>query len=286
MDLSNYSSLVRSIDPRYPTNLAIVFISTITGGIFFLISIVQGAGIQASFSSGLAAAFSVFLTWALSREIDPDHDLSAFVGLALVLPGYWLLGRPSLLLILSLLILIRTINRSTGLPAKILDSLLLLGLGTWLSFSGYPIFGILTAIMFFLDSRLPPPFPRHLYFSLLMVGITLISVFYLKPGLPRIIITGNELIYLSIIVILYLPLIISSRDITSVCDYTEEKLNPLRIQTTQIFALLTGMIVWLLQGISGLISVIPLWAAVVGVSLYYLFTIIYDIFRISLNHSS
>jgi hypothetical protein len=279
MRLSDISSLVRTIDPKYPTNLAIVSISTITGGIFLIIGLIQNLGIQASFYSGVTAGFSVFLTWALSREIDPDHQLSAFVGLGLVLPGLWFLGSPNLLVIFSLLILARIINRSTGQPAKFLDSLLILGLGTLLSFSGYPVYGILIAVALFLDSRLPNPNRRHLYFSVLMAGITLILAFSSELGFPNISIAGNELVLLSIIGVLYLPLIISSRKSESMCDFTNEYITPVRIQTAQVFLFLSGMIVWLLQGTSGLVSTFPLWCAIVGVSLYYLTTELYRTLR-------
>jgi hypothetical protein len=84
----------------------------------------------------------VFLAWVLCRELDPDHDLSAFVAVGLALGGLFLWGLTRLVVLLWLILILRVVNRTMGLPAGILDSLAVLGLGIWLSFGGNWGYGV------------------------------------------------------------------------------------------------------------------------------------------------
>jgi hypothetical protein len=179
MKLSDFTSLGRiPIDPRYPTNLAIGALSlvvTIAGTLWRLLS---GLALLESALWGIGAGLVVFLTWALGREIDPDHDLSAFVGAGLVLIALLFLDIPALLVVLWLLTVLRIVNRTVGLPAKPLDSLAVFGLGAWLTWQGYWMAGLITAAAFLLDGLLSPPLRYHLFASGLTLVITVIlSVF-------------------------------------------------------------------------------------------------------------
>ncbi|MGD9316838.1 MAG: hypothetical protein PVG56_08400, partial [Anaerolineae bacterium] len=98
MKLADFTALGRNpLDPGYPTNLAIAALTVvvaIAGAVWRLIS---GVALLESALWGIGAGLVMFLTWALGRELDPDHDLSAFVGAGLVLIALLLAGAPSLL---------------------------------------------------------------------------------------------------------------------------------------------------------------------------------------------
>ena len=179
MKLSDITALGRTpIDPSYPTNLAIAALSLIVAIAGAIWQMISGAALLESVLWGIGAGFLPFLTWALGRELDPDHDLSAFVGAGLVLIALLLPDMPSLLMILWLLLVLRTVNRSVGLPAKPLDSLGVLGLGAWLTWQGYWMVGLMTAVAFLLDGLLSPPLRHQLFFSGLATVITVIlSIF-------------------------------------------------------------------------------------------------------------
>jgi len=279
MKISNYSSLVRVVDPRYPTNLAILTLSTLTGGVLFLVSFYQGDDLVDSIIVAVVIGLTVFLTWALGREIDPEHELSAFVGLALVIAGYWLFEAPNLMTVFAMLLLLRLLNRTTGSAPKLLDSLSILGLGAYLSFKGDWILGLLTAAVFYLDSRLPSPKQEHLYFSGIMAAISFGTIIILKPPAPQFAVNLVELLFVLCTVLLFTPLIGSSRDIDFACDLPGEKINPRRLQTCQIFSLSAAVLVWLFYGISGISDLLPLWAAVIGVSLAFLSTSLFNKIR-------
>jgi hypothetical protein len=268
MPLSNITAIARAIDPNYPTNraIALVTLAVIIGGT--ILQLIAGGQLLQSVSWGVAAGLAVFLAWALARELDPDHDLSAFVATGLALIGLHFLDLPGLTALFWVIVLLRIVNRTAGLPATILDSLLVLGLGSWLTWQGEWIYGLITALAFLLDSRLSPPHRRHLLFGVIALVITVILF---GGRLPRV---GepSPAIVLAVLVmsVLFVPVIIASRELTTVSDQTNEPLNPRRVQAAQGIALLTGILAVWWNGYPGLVSFMPLWAAMAGASLYRL----------------
>ncbi|MGD8968241.1 MAG: hypothetical protein PVI07_12095, partial [Anaerolineae bacterium] len=142
MKISDVTSINRAIDFNYPSNraIAIVTILVVVGGAFS--ELLSGGGWGESILWGVNAGLSVFLTWALCRELDPDHALSAFVAVGLALVGLVLWGLPRLAVILWMIMVMRIVNRTTGLAAGLLDSLAVLGLGSWLSLEGNWGYGV------------------------------------------------------------------------------------------------------------------------------------------------
>ena len=268
MSISRITAIGRPIDPNYPTNraIALLALAVIVGG--SVLQLIAGVQLVQSISWGIEAGLAVFLAWALARELDPDHDLSAFVAAGLALIGLLFLDLPGLTALFWMIVLLRIVNRTAGLPATILDSLLILGLSSWLTWQGEWIYGLITALAFLLDSRLSPPHVRHLLFAAIALVITVILF---GGRLPRV----DELspaIALTVLVMsaLFLPVIIASRELTTVSDQTNEPLNPRRVQAAQGIALLTGILIAWWNGYSGFVSFMPLWAAMAGASLYRL----------------
>ena len=212
----------------------------------------------------------MFLTWALGRELDPNHDLSAFVGAGLVPIALLLVDTPSLLTMLWLLLVLRIVNRTVGLPAKPLDSLAVLGLGAWLTWQGIWIAGLITAVAFLLDGLLSPPLRIHLLASGLALASTVIlSIFQgdiAQENGPTLVVV----IASAVMAGLFLIVIATTRELKAVGDATGQMLNPRRVQAAQVLALLTALLLAWWAGASGLITLLPLWAAMIGVGLYRL----------------
>lgn len=270
MNFSDYSSLFRIVDLRYPTNLVIVILSTLAGGAQFIIRLYQSKDLTDSIVAAIPIGITVFLTWAIGREIDPEHELAAFAGLILVVPGYWLLGSPNLLAVISMLMVLRLINRTTGGTPKMLDSLALTGFGGWLTFRGDWIYGLLIAAGFLLDSRLPTPKNQNLIFSGIMALLTVLIASISGTDLPQINPSIPELFFVAVVVLLFIPLIKQSRYIDVFCDLPGETINPLRLQVSQIFAISTVSFVWILKGKIGFIELLPIWSSIVAVSTVFL----------------
>ena len=271
MKLSDLTSLGRiPIDPRYPTNIAIAALAlvvTIAGTLWRLLS---GLALLESALWGIGVGLVVFLTWALGRELDPDHDLSAFAGAGLVPIALLLVDTPSLLVVFWLLLVLRIVNRTVGLPAKPLDSLAVLGLGAWLTWQGYWMVGLVTSVAFLLDGLLSPPLRTHLYLSCLAFVATVVLTIF-QGGMAME--TGPTMpVVISSVAMagLFLILIATTRELEAVGDATGTLLSPRRVQAAQVLALLTALLFAWWDGASGVVTVLPLWAAMVGVSLYRL----------------
>ena len=271
MKLTDFTALGRTpIDPSYPTNWAIAALALVVAIAGAIVHLLTGAALLESVLWGIGAGFLPFLTWALGRELDPDHDLSAFVGTGLVLSAFLLPDMPSLVLILWLLLVLRTVNRSVGLPAKPLDSLGVLGLGTWLAWQGYWIVGLMTAVAFLLDGLLSQPLRYHLFVSGLAFVITVaIAIFHgdmaMESG-PTIPVVISSVVLVGLFAIV----IATTRKVEAVGDATGEVLNPRRVQAAQVLALLTALLFAWWDGESGVLALLPLWAAMAGVGLYRL----------------
>jgi hypothetical protein len=271
MKLTDITALGRTpIDPSYPTNRAIAVLTTVVGIAGATLRLLKGTAPLGSALWGIGVGLAVFLTWALGRELDPDHDLSAFWGAGLVPIILLLVGATSLLLILWLLLVLRLVNRTTGLPAKPLDSLGVLGLGAWLTWQGHWMVGLMTSVAFLLDGLLSPPLRRQLFASsLALLATVILSIFQGGMAME----SGPDMLVVvfSIVVAgLFLPVIATTREVEAVGDATGEVLNPRRVQAAQLVALLTAVLFAWWAGASGLITLLPLWAAMIGVGLYRL----------------
>jgi len=76
--------------------------------------------------------------------------LTPFAALAAPLT-WWIARVDSVLPLLWLILILRFVNRSTGLPPKLTDALGLILLAGWLSWARMPLFGILTGVVLVLD---------------------------------------------------------------------------------------------------------------------------------------
>lgn len=263
MKRTDISSLGRPLDSEYPTNRAIGLVTllvTIAGLIWQRLS---GVPWLDSALWGAQAGLTGFLTWALCRELDPDHPVAALPAAGMALAALLARGLPELAVILWLLVLSRVVNRTTGLPAGVLDVLGLMGLTGWLSLQGNWGYGVITVVAFLLDSQLPDPARRQLLFALLSAIITA-GAATLGEGLPReapSLMGGLIALGLSL---LLLPVVLAAGSVDSVGDETGERLTPVRVQAAQVLALLAGVESAFAGGPNALVALSPLWAAVLG----------------------
>ncbi|MFW6115934.1 MAG: hypothetical protein ACOC7Y_02610 [Chloroflexota bacterium] len=261
----------RSIDLSYPTNRAIAVVSFLVMVGAVLLQRTAGAPWLQSLLWGAQAALSIFLAWVLCRELDPDHDLSAFVAAGVALGGLLLWGLPRLAVIFWLILVVRVVNRSMGPPAGVLDSLGILGLGIWLSLQGHWGYALVTALVFFLDGRLPTRAPRQLLFALSgALGTAIVAVVGADPpwdGAP----SPLGVLIAAGICVLFLPVIAAAGTVSSMGDQTGEPLKPVRVRAAQLIALLVGVHAAFLGGLPAQGALMPLWAAALGASLHRLY---------------
>lgn len=267
MRIKRLSSITRSIDLNYPTNRIIVEIT-----LLFLLGtagfqLILGKAISSALYSGLIAGASVFLAWAFARELDPDNELSAFFAAFLGCAGFLFFPSPFLLALFLEILLIRIVNRSTGLPSKTSDSIAVLLLSGWISSQGNWIFGLFTALAFFLDSFLPEPNRQNRIFGVIAFIVSLLA-FIRTPGKESILLNAELGLFILTAVLLFIPQVLSSRKIKSRGDLTGIPLDSLRMQAAQLTAMLSAGLSAVLGGVAGAESLMPLWGAILGISLY------------------
>ena len=156
-----YTSIARPIDPAYLTNRALLIILPIVALLSAGLSYVDDLAIG-PLSAAFSGALTAFAAWALTRELAPDYDGAAFVALAFAWVANIAFGARLVMLLFVAMVLARVVNRSTGLPLRLLDTLGVLGFCTWAATSTQqPLILLVASLAFFLDARLEDPLRRH-----------------------------------------------------------------------------------------------------------------------------
>ena len=272
--MNSISALGRPVEFNYPTNLAIVILSVLAIVAAFVFRLVGGLAMIDALGFSLSVGLATFLGWAVGREVDPDYEVSAFFGAILAFIGMLILdARLSILALFLSMQLIRILNRTTGLAALIPDSIFVLFLTAIVVFVDSWTFGMMSATVFLLDSRLPKPVSRHLLFAGLALIVMVIGIL-VAGGLDIQAQALTQLYVIGMVVtgLLVLLVILGSRHIRSVGDVTGELLTPIRVQAGQLIAMLTSVHFALWQGNAGVDALLPLWAAMLGAGIYRVLT--------------
>ncbi|SES87280.1 hypothetical protein SAMN04488587_1393 [Methanococcoides vulcani] len=266
MDIYRISSIGRPLDPGYPTNRLMIRISAIVLVAASLFHLSLNNTISISIIYGITAGISVFLVWAISREIDPDHEIAAFVPVILSFIPVILFGIHPVLPLLWLLLLLRIVDRSTGLKAGIFDTIAVFLLSVFLTYQMTWMFGILAATAFFIDSRASSPNKVHLIASILMLAASIFSISIVNNTAIADISLMETTALLSM-AILFIPSILDSRKLKSKGDMTGESLDTLRVKMGKILFLITA-ILFLLIDIEYAHLWPLLWCVAAGIGLY------------------
>lgn len=273
------SNLWRVLDPRVLSNrLILLFAGAVTIGVG-IYRLANGANPTEAVIQAAAAGVFAVLAWALGRELDPDHNLPAYVAAGLSVLALFVLGTPNLLLTVTVIAMLRLVNRTTGLPARITDSLLIIALvGVVVARDGFWVIGPVVAAAYLLNALLiQPDRPNSFYFTLLTLLVTAAAAalfptaeWTLRFDAPL----GGSL---AITALAYLVIVL--RDparIEAVGDWTGRPLSHQRVQAAQLLALVAALAVLLWDYAFGLMALSPLWAAIVGVIMRRTVQILYD----------
>ena len=120
-------TLGRSIDLKYPTNQIILAASLLLAIIAYFIT--------GEISNSLQMGGSLFLTWALVREIDCKREYAAILAAIFTILNLFIPFKVSLGIIFLMILLLRSLNQITGKKGTVIDFISLIGLSTYLSYS-------------------------------------------------------------------------------------------------------------------------------------------------------
>ncbi len=262
------TSLGRPVEPKYPTNKAILLLMPMAALTAGVLTFMQGAGIRESSTGALVASLTVFGCWALGRELAPDDDPAAFIGVALSLTAWWWWPSPSLLLLFVAVALARVVNRSTGLTARLGDSMIVTALVIWAMVSlQRPLVGLVAALAFVLDAHMADPNRRQWLFAILCVASVVVQTSFVES--PKLALTfrmSPQYVIAAVTLVAFLAVSFGLRGVSSLGDIGGLALDPARIRggmlVVWLLALQTG-----LQSPSALEAAMPVLAAMAGVVL-------------------
>jgi hypothetical protein len=263
-----YSSLGRPLDPDYPSNRAVLILVPVLATAAAILAWILGVPTLDGLLRGARVGLAAFASWALAREIDPDHDGSAFLAMAIGTAAIMTYPDTDILIAFWLMAILRILNRTTGLPARWLDSIVVAGFSIWMLWTYDLILGFVAGMVFILDGALSEPLPRHRYFGL---GLILLGVvrWLTGTGSQAQHILGINLLWGVIPALLFVPLFLRSSSIESVCDMTDRLVNARRIQSSQIVAVITALV--LAQRVpAGIESAALVLASLLGAGLYFI----------------
>lgn len=263
-----YSSLARPLDPRWPTNRAVLILMPVAAAILAVVGpATPGLAGSSRVWAAASAAAVVLGAWALAREIAPDDQRGAFFAMACGLAALILVPSVSLALLFTTLALTRMLSRSVGLPARTLDGMAVLVLTGWSMASTRSLgVGLVVGAGFALDAVLPGGLRRQWGFAALsfaFVGFLAVTaqapVGPLEPSLVAIVAQVAA-------ALLFITLILRTRSVRATGDATESPLSTLRVRCGMAAAL--GMAIQaplFAEGSGGFSALV--WACIVGVAI-------------------
>jgi len=269
-DTEGLSNLGRPVDPNYPSNLFVILASVGSFLGFGLSSYFSGGSALGSLGFAAGSFLSVFLAWALAREVDPDYHLTAVLVVGGQVAAIVFNGVPSLLLPFWALFSFRVLNRTTGLKAGPIDNLLSAGLGIWLGYSLSWVVTAVGAVIFLADGVMDRPNKTQFIPGILMAAGSG-YFFYREPaiwsgfsGFPI------KLAMVLVISALFSLVIYDSRKVSSTGDLTGEILSTARVQFTQFLALMVALLIPLWNGVAGFHESVTFWAVLGSAAVIHL----------------
>ena len=234
--LYRFTSIARPIDPKYPTNRVVLILAPLATVVAVLVNVLTGG------SDTLALAISVAIgtvgVWALTRELAPDDNAAAFFGMLFAFAAMLLTGPAALVPLFVAVLLVRIVNRTTGSPPRVFDSISVTGLSIWASGQlGDPLIALAATMAFFLDASLARPARYQLLFGTLCLGASMF--FILRDGveMPAMAELEGLAFWASVVVLgAYSIVVFSPQRLVSAGDIDEQPLNVPRVRAGMFIA--------------------------------------------------
>jgi len=256
------TSIGRPLDPGYPTNRAVLVLLPLAAVVAGGFAAAGGAGLADVAVGAGGGALAAFGSWALAREIAPEDEIvAAFGAMALGFAAFLFL-EATLLPVFAALFYARVVNRSTGLAATGLDSLIVTALALFAAWrAGSPWPAAAGAVAFGLDAVLRPGHARQWMFAGLCAGgaVALTTAGYA----PKVVPVQPDLVPRTvgtIVTVGALALIAATRRCDVRCDATGEPIVVARVRGAQAVTLLTAL-AWTASGTDGVTAGSLVWAA-------------------------
>lgn len=225
--LYRYTALARLVDPRLPSNRAVIAGVVIAALVSYLAS--------GRLAGAMAFAATVFLSWAVGREIDPDNAVTSVLAMAGSVAMTALVGPSSVALSFAVLMGVRMTAGTVGIPLRVLDSAALVAVAAISSSrpAGLVAGGVLCAgALVAARSRAEGRVLAAIIAAVTIGGSALAGwdTIGSQPGISDWIVFG--------MVIVATPLVLPAPDVVSRTDATDEILSRSRLTRARIVAVL------------------------------------------------
>jgi len=267
--LTSVTGMARIIDPRLRSHQFHMAVAVLAGLIVLALEVDRLGSIGPAMSPAVNASVTVFLAWAIAREIDPDEPRTAHLAAVLSVGARVVAGPGNLAALFMLLLACRITLRSTGLQPTIIDGFLVLPAAAFLAgrtTTGW-IAALVLAYALARDHRLPQPASRRSLLAAFLVSAMasagLVTSEALRAGWPVPDPVPLALAAAGIVAGLFLPGYLP----TSETDYTGDLLDFLRFRSAR-WVLLGGAVLTIAiaggPAVSGLGAV---WAVLTAATL-------------------
>lgn len=266
--LYRLTSIARPLEPKYATNKAVLLLMPVAGMVGAAVTGLRGESVLDIFSAGFTAVLAVFGSWALGRELAPDYNTAAFVGMALAFVVFLIIPSPSLVLVFLALFLVRIVNRTVGIPARVSDSVAVTLLVAWAVYSlENPLLGLVGAAAFALDAALSNPQRHQIAFAVacLVVSAGWVWQHGLLVADPTAL-TAPIKWLAAIVSIGFFVALFRTQEPRSLGDATGEQLTRQRVQACMLIGWLIAL-QSLSSGTQGVEATGLVWATLAGVPL-------------------
>lgn len=262
------TSIGRPLEPEYATNRAVLFLMPLAAIIASAAAALRGESVAMIASAGLVAAIAMFGTWASGRELAPDHNIAAFVSMALGFGVLFVVEAASLLTLFVTLFLVRIVNRTVGLRARRSDSIAVVLLVFWAVYDlSDPWLAVVAALAFCFDAILPEPHRPQLAFAAICLAGFWLSRSHI--GLDNAAVSALDLLsqlIVSVVTLAFIITIARTQRVASLADATAKALTPARVQAGMLLALLVAL-QSLTLGAEGVYGAALVWASLAGTSI-------------------
>ncbi|MEE2567233.1 hypothetical protein [Hyphobacterium marinum] len=262
-----YSSIARPLEAKFRTNLAVlILLPLIAIGLAGFERFYRAAEFGDAVATGVIGALAAFLAWALTRELDPDRNPGAFVAMALCVAASALGFGPGLFAAAVILMSVRVVVRTVGLPARTTDLALVLVLAAAAAgFTGDWWLCLVPGAAFVIDylfdrrQRLAPVFAAGALALAALVFVTSGWSWAETDTLVR-----GWIVAVVTVGGLFALMTVTCPPVTSRCDASNDLLDKRRIQAGMALTLGAAALT-LLGGLDSLTASLPVWAAMGGV---------------------
>ena len=265
--LYRITSIARTLDPRYPTNLAVLLLLPAAAGVAGAMALMRGSGLTEIAQAAFFGAVAAVAGWAFARELAPDLERLAFLGLLLTFGAFLTVESSSLLLLIAVQFLVRIVNRSVGLPARVIDSVFVVALTVWSVWGGaFPGLGLVGALALGLDASMSERLRRQWFFAGVCLAATWFCLDRQGPSWTPETLPATAAGLLLIVTIAYGVTAWRTRKATSLADATGMPLSAARVRAGMAVGLLAGLQA-LARGQAGLEAAALVWAVLASVPL-------------------